>query len=390
MPSSPEESRTARRSALKLLGVSAAGATAGAFAVAAPAAATTANGYAEVDSFAGTTDDEKLAAAMAYAAAQTYAPTLVFGARAYTFAADYAFFPGMRWSGPLGGSETEFGESCLVKVTGAYLLRATAVRDVAIRGICFQGTGANDFQQQVTDFAAGPLTQDARYREIGFKSFRSVMHARHLRCSIERMYCNNGTGTQFKIGGSDSYYFLEGNSYLSSPSLPANAYYWHFTHMSESRFGELYITTETATGMRIDGSYGDLQLLGTKFDCTGRTGTDNCQGAQIIIAGGQGVHLDRCWFYGGMTNPAATGRTGVDNGLISITGGTEHLVTAPKFGFGPYGAPAGTKLVHASVAVEIAHPQAISFGGAAVTKAGAFQGGSAHLTAAAPGWTVVA
>ncbi|MBB5867011.1 hypothetical protein F4553_000390 [Allocatelliglobosispora scoriae] len=380
---------TNRRSAFKVLGVAAAGATAGALVGAAPALADTASGTIEVDSQAPTGDDAKLAAAMAAAAASPLKPTIVFSARTYTLNNTYTYFPGMRWSGPLGGTENEFGNTCVVKVNGAYLFASTAVRDTSIRGICFQGTGGNDFHQQTADLGGGPLHQDGKWREVGFKAFRSVMQSRHLRCSIEKMYCNNGTGTQFKLGGSDNYYFVEGSSYISSPVLPASAYYFHFTHMSESRFGEIYITTETATGVRVDGSYGDLQFLGTKFDCTGRTGADNCQGAQIIITGGQGVHLDRCWFYGGMTNPAATGRSGVDNGLISITGGTEHLVTSPKFGFGPYGPPAGTKLVASTVPTEVTHPQAISFGGAAVTRTGAFKGGSVYLTTGAPGWTVV-
>ncbi len=100
--------------------------------------------------------------------------------------------------------------------------------------------------------------------------FASVMQARHLRVRIDRTYVNSGTGTQFYLSGSDNYYWQNGG-YISSTTLTAAQYYVWFGHMSRTQVGPLYITPQVATGMRIDGSYGDLVLSGTLFDSTGRT-----------------------------------------------------------------------------------------------------------------------
>lgn len=296
-----------------------------------PAGTGTANlsalGIVALDAYPGD-DDAKLTAAIAYATGLSRRPTIVLSNRDYRFTKTYGLYNAMRLSGPLGGYEREFAATCTVTVAGnsLFTVPGVGVRDVSIRGIRFVGNGANNWLTPVTDLGAGPLIQDMSIRECGWVGFTSVMQARHLRVSIERTYCNAGTGTQFYLAGSDNYYWLEGQSYLSSKTLKATDYYIRFAHMSRTRVGPIYITPEVACGMRIEGSYGDLVLDGTLFDGTGRTQTTACQGPALIISGGEGITAQNLWLF---NNAVTTGPA-----QIAITGGSDHHIHNNRFGGG--------------------------------------------------------
>lgn len=282
-------------------------------------------GVLPLDSVAGATDDDKLTAALALQAASPLKPTIVLSARSHTFAKTYPLQNGMRLSGPLGGYEREFGAQCVVHVTGAALfsVQATGAKDISIQGLCFNGTGTNTWCAPTADLAKGPIIQDMNIRAVGWNAFASVMQARHLRCSIERTYCNNGAGTQFYLSGSDNYYWLEGDSYISGHALKATDYYIRFGFMSKTQVGPIYITPEVATGMRIDGGYGGLHVRGARFDSSGRSQTTACQGPAMLVTGGS-VSVESCDFLG---NAVATGA----KGQLVFTGGENHSAINNQF-----------------------------------------------------------
>ncbi|MBX6769822.1 MAG: hypothetical protein IRY90_22155, partial [Actinomadura rubrobrunea] len=249
-----------------------------------------------LDGFSGSDDDAKLRAALSYAAAQTRPPAIVLANRAHRFdGGPYPYYDGLRLVGSLGTLEREFasaGPQCVATVGGSALFSVPrdGVRNMFITGVQFRAaSGRVHFQTPLTDFAKGPIVQDADFRGLAWVGFKTVMHARHLRCSIERVYVNNGTDTQFKLAGSDNYYFVEGKSFMSARALKASMFYLWFTHMSRTQVGPIYITPEVATAVRIDGSYGDLVFTGTLFDCTGRSASTACQGAAVLITGGKGM-----------------------------------------------------------------------------------------------------
>lgn len=323
-----------------------------------------------VDTFAGSTDDAKLSAAMSYAAAQTRPPALLLASRAHSFSGGpYAYYNGMRIVGSLGTTEREFastGPQCVATIGGSAFLSVPSggAQNIWISGIQFRAaSGSVNFQTPVTDLANGPILQDVDYRSLAWVGFASVMQARHLRVGIERMYCNVGTGTQFQLAGSDNTYWTEGKSFLSSTTLTASQYYLYFTHMSRTRVGAVYITPQVATAVRIDGSYGDLQFHGTIFDGTGRTSTTACQGSAVLITGGQGMVFDSCWFFNNCVNPSSTGRSPVDKGQAMVRGSaTEVLFNNCSFGGG--GAqtiytPSGTPAIYAATGaagVKVSNP----------------------------------
>lgn len=326
-----------------------------------------------LDSFAGGSDDAKLAAAMSYAAAQTYAPPILLARRAHTFAGGpYQMYNGLRLIGSPVTGEREFqtsGVQTIATISSSSFLSVptTGVKGGVVRGIQFRGaSGTTDWLTQVSDLATGPIIQDFDFWDLGWVGFRSVMKARHLRVSIERTYINNGTATQFYLGGSDNYYWMTGRSYLSSAAMPVTEYYLRFGSMSDTKVGALYITPQVATGVRIDGGAGDLAFHGTRFDGTGRSTSTGCQGAALYITAGTGHRFTNCWFFNNAVNPSATGRG--DKGQVWITGGNEILFTGCSWSGGAsrtMATPAGTPAIYAASAasgVKVVAPNAPASG----------------------------
>ncbi|MFC9974295.1 hypothetical protein ACFVH6_25665 [Spirillospora sp. NPDC127200] len=348
-------------------------------------------GAVPMDSFDGSTDDAKFQAALAYAAAQTYSPTVVLPNRQINLTTTYTFFDGLKLSGPIASREREFrttGPQCIVSHTKPlFAMPTTHVRNVTVRGIQFRAAGSGiDWMVRSTDFVGGPIMQDADFRDLAWDGYSSIMHARHLRCSIERMYANNGSDVQFKLAGSDNAYWTEGYSYLSG-SLPATSYYLYFTHMSRSRVGALYVTPQKATALRIDGSYGGLSFDGTLFDSTGRDATMACQGSAVFLNAGEGYVFRNCWFFNNAVAPATTGRS--DKGQVYVkTGVKETLFDGCQFSGGSKQTvvtPAGTPAIYAQAgtSIRVSNPLAPNGGEKKLQQAAA-----GCITCDDPNWTI--
>jgi hypothetical protein len=173
--------------------------------------------------------------------------------------------------------------------------------------------------------------------------------------------------------------------------LDATKFYVWLTHMSRSQFGPLYITPEKATGIRIDGGYGDLVFSGTLLDSTGRNATTACQGAAILITGGRGLTFRDCWFFNNAVNPASTGRSPVDKGQVFIRGSaSEVLFNGCQFGgFDAQTGytPAGTPAIYAAsgvTGVKVVAPMAPASG----NKLLQHQGSGIITKYAADDWTL--
>jgi hypothetical protein len=310
-----------------------------------------------LDSFTGVSDDAKLAAAMSYAAAQTYPPPILLGRRAHTFTSGpYNLYNGFRLIGSPVTGEREFSSTgpqtvATISSTSFLTVPSGGVKNGTIRGIQFRASsGTVDWLTQVSDLASGPIINDFDFWDLAWVGFRTIMRARHLRCSIERTYINNGTQTQFYLGGSDNYYWMTGRSYMSSTALPVSQYYLRFGSMSDTKVGPMYITPQVATGVRIDGGAGDLQFWGTRFDCTGRNSSTGCQGAALYITAGTGHQFHDCWFFNNAVNPSGTGRG--DKGQVWITGGNEILFENCAWSGGAtrtgMATPSGTPAIYAA------------------------------------------
>jgi len=314
-----------------------------------------------LDSMSGVSDDAKLVQAMAIASAATYAPAIILSNRVHTFSGGpYPLYNGLRMVGAPLTTEREFlttGPQCVVNVgsTSLFTVPSGGVQTVWFSGIQFRASsGTVNWLTPVSDLGGGPIMTDVSFERLAWFGFKSVMQARHLRVQIEHTYVNGGTGTQFQLAGSDNTYWSKGYSYLSSNTVPASAYFLYLVNMSRTRVGAVYITPRVATGIRIDGGFGDLQFSGTLLDGTAGTTTTGCQGAAILITGGEGYVFDKVWCFNNAVNPAGTGRSPQDKGQVYIKAGANMLFHGCAFLGGTKQTlvtPSGTPQIYAASGV---------------------------------------
>jgi hypothetical protein len=363
---------------------------------AAPADAAKVPGLAPLGSFPGSSWDAKFKEALAYAGAQTYRPVIVLpNDKIELSGGPYPYLDGLRLSGPPGGAEREFGSrgpQTIVTVKGKplFAMPKDGVRSLWMRGIQFRASGAVDWMVRETDFARGPIMSDATFMDVGWVGFRSVMHARHLRVTIDRAYINNGTDVQLKLGGSDNYYFTAGPSFMSGSLPPTAAAYVHFTSMSRTRVGPLYITPQHATAFRIESGYGGLSFEGTIIDCTGRDKETACQGAAIYVHSGEGHLFSNLWFFNCATDPGSTGRDGEKGHVYIGKGAKEIAFVGCQWSGGAkqrVHTPAGTPAIYCAsgaTGVRVRAPLAPNGGEKRLQQAA-----SGALTCDDPGWKIV-
>lgn len=349
-----------------------------------------------LDSMSGVSDDAKLVEAMAIASAATYALPIILSNRVHTFSGGpYPLFNGLKLVGASLTTEREFlttGPQCVVNVgsTSLFTVPSGGVQNCYFSGIQFRASsGTVNWLTPVADLGGGPIMTDVCFERMAWFGFKSVMQARHLRCQIEHTYINGGTGTQLQLAGSDNTYWTKGYAFLSSNTVPASAYFLYLVNMGRTRVGAVYITPRVATGIRIDGGFGDLQFSGTLLDGTGGTATTGCQGAAILITGGEGYIFDKVWFFNNAVNPAGTGRSPQDKGQVFIKAGANMLFHACSFLGGTKQTlvtPSGTPQIYAAsgvTGIRVSNPIA-PYGGTKVLQ----QAVSGAITCDDPTWSV--
>jgi hypothetical protein len=97
-----------------------------------------------LDAFAGSSDDARLVAAMAYAKTQTRPPAILLAARAHSFSGGpYQMYNGFRLIGSLGYAAREFastGPECTATIGGTAFLSVPSggVQNIWIAGVQFR------------------------------------------------------------------------------------------------------------------------------------------------------------------------------------------------------------------------------------------------------------
>jgi len=275
-----------------------------------------------LDQFAGTTDDDKLTAALQYAAAQTYIPTILLGGRSYTFAKTQPTFSGMKLSGPpqVGWQNNEIssGKFNTQRVTlnvgngaNSWLVGSSTNYDGYIGNLSFlAGNGSAQFFHH-------PLSAGTAYcwgwHSLDFLGFRSVFGAptdkAAITCSTASGSWNilGGTDVQINIGGSDNDFWTDGSCNIG-PSGSGNAggkYLVVFDGLSKTNVGGLYITADAGwRALHIIGtpSYGPhLTLNGLRLE--GRNAGDPSYGSLVKVDGGATLFRDT-WIGYAMQNPS--------------------------------------------------------------------------------------
>lgn len=279
-------------------------------------------------SFAGATDDDKLAAFMSYAAAQTYhGITLEFDEiRPYTFTKPVLTYSGFAISGP--GRPMDQARSSLpipnvirLRTTGGWLqVPNGTVFGLYVGGLSFDGTVSSRL------FEPNPscVIWTSTLRDIGFQNGLSVLGSSSVKQPIDMVTIdgvwnlNNVQDTAFNVGGSDCFFKPSAMNFDTQPALlPATKFLANWNSLGKSDISGMYVTAESHSAFNITGSNtGMLRIHSNMIE--GRHADQPCPGSLVRITGGYVSFKDN-WTSYAMTNPAATGRD--DAGVIHITGG---------------------------------------------------------------------
>lgn len=301
-----------------------------------------------LDTFPGTTDDDKLTAAMSYAAAQTVPPPIRLGARIYTFNTARTLYDGFSLIGvegmnnaELGGTKGAFKTRVLNKGGNTWLSASGGGRsgsqnwDVTIRNIAFEGNSTTQWM------GGSAVIWCMRLADISFSGFKSILGSQATKLLINLclfdgwLSFHNSYNGAIHIGGSDNALFLgETNIDSGTAFAPggANQYHLWMDSLEKTTLGPLYTTGEGAWGcIRVTGNAapwnasgssnlgGPIWITGAKIE--GRNAGAPSNGNLIRVEGGE-LHLTDTWLGYAMANPSATSRVPVDGGVVHQTGGT--------------------------------------------------------------------
>jgi hypothetical protein len=298
-----------------------------------------ARGYS-LDEFSGATDDDMLTAALSFAAAQTYKPTIILpSGRDINFTQTRTMYNGMRVSGPPGiGNEYRNTQRVKVTTPGSGWLSmpsAGTVKDVYIGKLSIEAGSDTCLVKDFPYVSGVPVLWTSVFRDLGLTGFKHVFHGVMDACVFDGYWdVNNGTDTQFKLWGSDCNLWPQGGL-IDSPNIPTTgdkAHIW-VADMSKTTIGPVFVTGKfNVWPMRIDYGRG-LVVSAPRLESQQGNPT---WGSQLLITGGAAITVRDPWFFNGMSNPTSTGHTSssYDKGIVTIKGGNNILIDGAFFSDG--------------------------------------------------------
>ncbi|SDN47823.1 hypothetical protein SAMN05660642_04914 [Geodermatophilus siccatus] len=265
-------------------------------------------------------DDATVAAAMTYAAGQTYKPALVFANRVYDLTRPLRAFSGLHlMQFPFGD---EFQHSQVIKVPEGGLLGFDPhVRSITLENLSCQVR--DHLLEPIPRDAAGGAWTDVRVLGGGYNGGAPLLDGAFLRLSFQPTYVNNVTDSVLRIGGSDSWLFTRGPHYVSGV-LPANRPFLDLDNLGQSVIGSVYITAQGGYGILLSGKATGLVLDGVLIDATGREDDDATQLAGLQILGGTDITINDLWVFNANVS-------GGSAGLVTVRGGSEIVFVNPRF-----------------------------------------------------------
>lgn len=280
-----------------------------------------------LDSFTGSTSDDKLTTAMNQISGETVKRAIwLTPGRQYSFSLNRQLYSGLKLVCPGAfGNQQRAANSipCDVRFTGSgvWWNNPGVTYDVMFSGFGAQGNSNAQF------LASNPgVLWTSIIRDMGFNLWKHVFGSPASKLLNTAILIdgwgniNNSYNTAATFGGSDSTFF-QGKWLIDSPPsiMAAGAYHLIFDYQEESTVGGVYMTAEQSGGVRIEGgaTTKGLRFLGG-FDIEGRNSSQPCYGSLFRINGG-GVDIHQAWLAYGASNLNANGRTG-ELGVITVAG----------------------------------------------------------------------
>lgn len=294
-------------------------------------------GSVALDSYAGSTDDAKLAAAISDQGAQTYPGPIRLSNRYHVFNNTLGrVYDGFAIEGPLDSWKSAAAaktSGCEVHLAitpqsgepaGYWLNNASggSVWNWSVRNIYFSGTGSTQF---ISSKGSGSLLQGCSFHSLQFNGLHSVFGNSTDKCAfqisvIDGYWSIEGCAdTAVHLGGSDNRgLFADGLNIDSGIDVTASGkYHIILDYLDKSNVGPVYVNCDTKgwRGIKIlggSGNGGGLSITGAIIE--GRNATNPALGELVTVQGGWPV-LDHCTIDCGMTSPSAG-----EVGMVSCIG----------------------------------------------------------------------
>lgn len=290
-----------------------------------------------LDTFTGS-DDERLTAAMSYAAAQSFPPPILLGARAHMFTQPRAVYDGFGLIGVEGMGNAELSSKGTQRtqvrtpVNGVWLSLNGGARsasqnwDVTVRQVAFVGSSGAQWM------GGNAVAWCMNLRDCSWSGFRSVLGSQSQKllltlCLFDGwLSFNNSYTGAIHIGGSDCALFL-GMTNIDSSTAHAAAggsngqYHLWLDYMSKSNIGGIYLTAEGAwNGVRVTGNDQNMPVWITGAKIEGRNAGRPCHGSLVRVEGGA-LTLRDTWLGYAMAYPSFPGHSPQDAGVVHQSGG---------------------------------------------------------------------
>ena len=297
-----------------------------------------------VDDMAGSNDDAKLTAALAYAAAQALPPVIRFSNRTYMLAVGgHTPFTGMKLWGPEGYNNPERGVAgngtrLQLSMSGGWFVNSSAASTftVSFGNLAFIGGSSASVITQ--NSGAGTMyclmmhniSSSGLYSVLGTQASKLLITAATFDGGGWEI--NNCYSGAFHLGGSDNTLWPNGclldsaTAYNTAGSAQGQYHLW-CDYLDKTYIGPMYITCEGGWGgIKVSGpaynsgsvNSGVVNVHGARIE--GRNPGQPCDGANVRIEGGQ-TTLNDCWISYGMASPATMGHSPTDAGVIHQTAG---------------------------------------------------------------------
>ncbi|MFZ1249414.1 MAG: hypothetical protein WAQ24_03765 [Candidatus Saccharimonadales bacterium] len=305
-----------------------------------------------LDSFAGTTDDDKLTAAIAWQQAHSRMPAIRLGSRIHTFNQTRTLYSGLKIIGtPAGPRNLEQSSGVFVPTRinlGASISSGAAswwvtpggnLFDIYMADFAVAGDGGIS-KHQFIDVTTGSLYA-CQFHALSFNFMRSVFGRKDRKCLITQTLftghwtANNLWDTQFMLGGADNNLWMDGYLNIGPSSSPAqtgtyadNDYELVFDSLSKTNVGFVFMSALNGwRGLKVSGSAGHgLRFFGGAYEgYKSSNDTLAAPGTVIRLEGGNGAFFSPSVGQG-MQNPDIAN----EKGLIHMTGG-EWAFYSPSF-----------------------------------------------------------
>lgn len=307
-------------------------------------------GYIFLDDQAGSTDDDKLTAAISAQQSTAGMPPIVLGARNHTFNQTRQLYSGLKLIGQSTGpknleqspnfvtSRITLGSSVSSGASSWWVTPGGNLFDIYMGDFAVQGNSGSSVHQFI-DVTTGSLYA-CQFHSLSFNFMRSVFGRKDRKCLVTQVVfsghwtANNLWDTQFFLGGADCQLWVGGYINMGPSSNPVQAgtyadndYQIILDNLTKTDVGYIFTSSLNGwRGLKVTGNSGHgLRFFGGTYEGY-KSSNDGlaAPGTVIRLEGGSGA------FFGPSVGQAMQNPDGAEGGPIHMTGG-EWSFYSPNF-----------------------------------------------------------